>query len=75
MGSTNRAADQAAVAEIQRLVLRQGFNELPHLQSTQDDLDLSLIQEFFLQAKKKFDLNAIPHYLPDRFMDGRGRYG
>jgi ATP-dependent DNA helicase RecG len=58
LGSTNRVADQATIAEIQRLAIHQGFDELPHFQAIQSDLDFSRGEEIFSQVNKSFDLNV-----------------
>lgn len=59
LGSTNRVADRATVAEIQRLAIHQSFDELPNLQAKQDDIDfLHANEQFGLSANKKFDLNV-----------------
>ncbi len=59
LGSTNRVADRATVAEIQRLAIHQSFDELPNLQAKQDDIDfLHANIRFGLSANKKFDLNV-----------------
>lgn len=59
LGSTNRVADRAAVAEIQRLAIHQSFDELPNLQAKQDDIDFLLANvQFGSSANKKFDINV-----------------
>jgi len=59
LGSTNRVADRATVAEIQRLAIHQSFDELPNLQAKQDDIDfLYANTRFGLSANKKFNLNV-----------------
>ncbi len=72
LGSTNRMADRATIAEIQRLAIHQSFDELPNLQSRQSDLNFSLAKELFLQVTKRFDLNIakslhllVPHQSHD----------
>lgn len=59
LGSTNRVADRATVAEIQRLAIHQSFDELPNVQAKQDDIDfLNANEQFSLLANKKFDLKV-----------------
>ncbi|MBA2654426.1 MAG: putative DNA binding domain-containing protein [Gammaproteobacteria bacterium] len=58
LGSTNRVADKATIAELHRLAIHQSFDELPNFQAKQEDIDLSLAKELFLAKGKKFDLNV-----------------
>lgn len=58
LGSTNRVADRATIAEIQRVALHQSFDELPNLGASQDELDFIFAKEFFLSVRKNFDVNV-----------------
>jgi len=59
LGSTNRIADKATTAEIQRLAIHQSFDELPNIQATEGDIDFDYAKmQFELSAKKKMDQNT-----------------
>jgi ATP-dependent DNA helicase RecG len=47
LGSTNRVADAAMIAEIKRLKEHRSFDQLPELRSELDDLDLDLANHLF----------------------------
>ncbi|HAU1639243.1 TPA: hypothetical protein JBJ29_12985 [Legionella pneumophila] len=56
LGSTNRVADNATVAELQRLAVHQTFDELPNFQATEKDIDFDYAKmQFERLAKKKLD--------------------
>ncbi|HSW72098.1 MAG TPA: helix-turn-helix domain-containing protein [Chlamydiales bacterium] len=52
LGSTNRIADAAMIAEIKRLKEHTSFDQLPELKASTDDLDLKLANQLFLAVGK-----------------------
>jgi ATP-dependent DNA helicase RecG len=58
LGSTNRMADQATVADIQRMTVHQSFDQLPNLKTETDDIDFELAKKLFAKVSKKFTTNV-----------------
>jgi predicted HTH transcriptional regulator len=54
LGSTNRLADAAIIAELQRLGENECFDEMPSTGSSIQDLDLEAIKTCFKKVGKKF---------------------
>jgi predicted HTH transcriptional regulator len=54
LGSTNRMADAAILAELQRLSENECFDEMACARCTKQDLDLELIKNCFANVNKKF---------------------
>lgn len=54
IGSTNRIADAALIAEIKRLKEHTSFDQLPELRATPDDLDMDLARKLFIAVDKPF---------------------
>jgi len=54
LGSTNRIADAALIAEIKRIKEHTSFDQLPDLQATPDDLDMDLARKLFAAIDKPF---------------------
>lgn len=54
LGSTNRLADTAIIAELQRLGENECFDEMPSIGSSIQDLDLEAIRACFQKVNKKF---------------------
>ena len=54
LGSTNRIADAAFIAEIKRVKEHTSFDQLPELQATPDDLDMNLARKLFTAIDKPF---------------------
>src|SRR5579862_523257 len=54
IGSTNRIADAALIAEIKRIKEHTSFDQLPELQATPDDLDMELARKLFAVVDKPF---------------------
>lgn len=73
LGSTNRIADAAMIAEIKRLKDHTSFDQLPEMRASLDDLDLDFIKHLFAKIEKTFtkaqakslelvaDYREIPH--------------
>ena len=55
LGSTNRLADAAILAELQRLGENECFDEMPAISSSIQDLDLEAIKASFKKVGKKFE--------------------
>lgn len=55
LGSTNRLADAAILAELQRLGEHECFDEMPAIGSSIQDLDLEAIKATFKKVGKKFE--------------------
>lgn len=55
LGSTNRLADAAILAELQRLGENECFDEMPSTGSSIQDLDLDTIKACFKKVGKKFE--------------------
>lgn len=55
LGSTNRVADQATVADLQRMTAHQSFDQLPNLKSRNEDIDFDLAKNLFANVSKKFN--------------------
>ena len=58
LGSTNRIADAALIAEIKRIKEHTSFDQLPDLQATPDDLDMDLARKLFAAIDKPFTKSA-----------------
>ncbi|MGC2595254.1 MAG: RNA-binding domain-containing protein [Rhabdochlamydiaceae bacterium] len=54
IGSTNRIADAAFIAEIKRVKEHTSFDQLPELRATPDDLDMDLARKLFAAVNKPF---------------------
>ncbi len=54
LGSTNRIADAALIAEIKRIKDHTSFDQLPELRATPDDLDMDLARKLFTAVDKPF---------------------
>ena len=54
LGSTNRLADAAIIAELQRLGENECFDEMPSTSCSIQDLDLEAIKSYFKKVGKKF---------------------
>jgi ATP-dependent DNA helicase RecG len=54
LGSTNRIADAALIAEIKRIKEHTSFDQLPELRATPDDLDMDLARKLFTAVDKPF---------------------
>lgn len=54
LGSTNRIADPALIAEMKRLKEHISFDQLPELRSTPEDIDAKLIKDLFGAVNKSF---------------------
>lgn len=54
LGSTNRVADAAMIAEIKRLKDHTSFDQLPEMRASLDDLDLDFIKHLFAKIEKTF---------------------
>lgn len=54
LGSTNRLADAAIIAELQRLGENECFDEMPSTGCSIQDLDLEAIKNYFKKVGKKF---------------------
>jgi ATP-dependent DNA helicase RecG len=54
LGSTNRIADAALIAEIKRVKEHTSFDQLPELKATPDDLDMDLARRLFAAVDKPF---------------------
>lgn len=52
LGSTNRIADAAMIAEIRRLKEHTSFDQLPDLETTPDALDMDLMSKLFATVHK-----------------------
>lgn len=55
LGSTNRVADKATIAEIRRLSQHETFDELPNIKASIDDINFKLANYLFSDVSKKFD--------------------
>ena len=55
LGSTNRLADAAILAELERLGENECFDEMPATGCSIQDLDLDTIKAFFKKVGKKFE--------------------
>jgi predicted HTH transcriptional regulator len=54
LGSTNRIADAALIAEIKRLKEHTSFDQLPELKASPKDLDMDLARKLFAAVNKPF---------------------
>lgn len=54
LGSTNRVADNHAIAEIQRLRRNKHFDEQPNFECSPDRIQFELAKDLFAQQSKKF---------------------
>ena len=55
LGSTNRLADAAILAELERLGENECFDEMPTISCSIQDLDLDAIKACFKKVGKKFE--------------------
>lgn len=58
LGSTNRIADGALIAEIKRLKEHISFDQLPELKASPDDLDMDLARKLFTAVDKPFTMST-----------------
>ncbi len=58
LGSTNRVADPATIADIQRMAAHKSFDQLPNLNSKITDINFDLAKELFSKVSKKFNTSA-----------------
>jgi len=69
LGSTNRQADQALVAELHRTVDGVAFDEMPMAELSLDDLDLTAAQEAFEGIRKLNEQNLATLKLVTRYQN------